>query len=359
MNCYDGTHTREQLKQWSKKKILLCPACGKPYEYCHGRIVDPYFRHADKTECESYSEPETNEHMQGKIDLYEWIKKQKGVRDVVLEGWIPETKQRPDIMFTYRNELWVIEYQCSPIATEYVERHELYQTAGIHDIWICGTEKYFQKNMREKYLETAAVGFYDSKEKNFIPIDYNYLFVGKTLKISHYYHNHCYFRGSNLKDYYFSNGHIYNVYLGNPDVIFEKRKRRKMVSKTYDLRESNEFLNRQLNRIFSVLQSNLANFSNENWNFHVETTHSKYKVFKYIVAIPRILEDREVTYFASIHFEDHLEKIKLYNMSFEEYQNCRNPEYLKNLLRPIMKKNINTLLQYHHRDLRFLEVTHE
>ena len=69
INCYDGTHTREQLKQWSKKKILLCPACGKPYEYCHGRIVDPYFRHADKTECESYSEPETNEHMQGKIAL--------------------------------------------------------------------------------------------------------------------------------------------------------------------------------------------------------------------------------------------------------------------------------------------------
>lgn len=297
--------------------------------------------------------------MQGKIDLYEWIKKQKGVSDVVLEGWIPETKQRPDIMFTYVNKLWVIEYQCSPIATEYVERHELYQAAGIHDIWICGTEKYFQKNMREKYLETATVGFYGSKEKNFIPIDYNYLFVGKTLKISHYYHNHYCFRGSNLKDYYFLNGHIYNVYLGNPDVIFKKMEHRKMVSKTYDLRESNEFLNRQLNRIFSALQSNLANFSNENWNFHVETTHSKYKVFKYIVAIPRILEDREVTYFASIHFEDHLEKIKLYNMSFEEYQNCRNPEYLKNLLRPIMKKNIDTLLQYHRRDLRFLEVTHE
>ena len=219
--------------------------------------VDPTSDNADKTECESYSEPETNEHMQEKL-IIRVDQKQKGVRDVVLEGWIPETKQRPDIMFTYRNELWVIEYQCSPIATEYVERHELYQTAGIHDIWICGTEKYFKKNMREKYLKTVAVGFYDSKEKNFIPVDRNYLFIGKTLKISHYYYNNCCFRGSNLKDYYFSNGHIYNVYLGNPDIIYEKRKRRKMVSKTYNLRESNEFLNRQLNRIFSVLQSNFS-----------------------------------------------------------------------------------------------------
>ena len=101
INCYDGTHTKEQLKKWSKKKILLCPACGRPYEYCHGKIKAPYFRHMDKEECEDkYSESETEEHMQGKKDLYEWVKNQPGVTNAVLEAWIPETKQRPDIMFT-------------------------------------------------------------------------------------------------------------------------------------------------------------------------------------------------------------------------------------------------------------------
>lgn len=60
INCYDGTHTKEQFKKWSKKKILLCPACGKPYEYCHGHIKDPYFRHMEKEECkDKYSESET------------------------------------------------------------------------------------------------------------------------------------------------------------------------------------------------------------------------------------------------------------------------------------------------------------
>ena len=111
---------------WSKKGILICPACGKPYEFCHGKTVDAYFRHKDKSECDKYSEPETEEHLRGKIDLYEWIKKQDGVTDAVLEGWLPETKQRPDIMFKFHGDQCVIEYQCSPIATEYIERHELY-----------------------------------------------------------------------------------------------------------------------------------------------------------------------------------------------------------------------------------------
>ena len=169
INCYDGTHNKEQLKKWASKKILLCPACGKPYEYCHGEVKTPYFRHMDKNECEDkYSESETEEHLIGKRDLFEWIKKQSGVTNAVLEAWIPETKQRPDIMFEYDGKKYVIEYQCSPIATEYIERHELYKASGIIDIWICGTKKYLKKRMREKYLEQYSIGFYNSDEKEFI-----------------------------------------------------------------------------------------------------------------------------------------------------------------------------------------------
>lgn len=169
INCYDGTHDKEQLKKWSTKKILLCPVCVKPYEYCHGKVKTPYFRHMDKNECEDrFSESETEEHLNGKRDLFEWIKKQEGVTNAVLEGWIPETKQRPDIMFEYGDKKYVIEYQCSPIATEYIERHDLYRAVGIIDIWICGTEKYLQKNMRDKYLESMCVGYYNSRTQQFI-----------------------------------------------------------------------------------------------------------------------------------------------------------------------------------------------
>lgn len=168
INCYDGTHKKDLLKKWSKKKILLCPVCGKPYEYCHGEIKTPYFRHMDKAECEDrYSESETEEHINGKRDLYEWIKKQNGVTNAVLEGWISETKQRPDIMFDYRNKKYVIEYQCSPIASEYIERHELYQAVGITDIWIAGAKKYFKPNARHKFIEGHVVGYYNPSEKKY------------------------------------------------------------------------------------------------------------------------------------------------------------------------------------------------
>lgn len=179
INCFDDIYSKEQLKKWSAKKLLLCPACGKPYEYCHGRVKAPYFRHMDKDQCEDkYSEAETEEHVNGKRDLYEWIKIQSGVTDATLEGWIPGTKQRPDIMFKYKGEQCVIEYQCTPISSEYHERHELYQAAGIKDIWICGTQKYFEfyhkgngsKNINE--LERICGLYYDSRNKNIYKVDY-------------------------------------------------------------------------------------------------------------------------------------------------------------------------------------------
>lgn len=172
INCYDGTHDKEQLKKWASKKILLCPVCGKPYEYCHGKVKSPYFRHMDKTECEYlYSESETDEHLIGKRDLFEWIKKQDGVTSAVLEGWIPETKQRPDVMFNYGGKKYVIEYQCSPIASEYYDRHDLYKASGIVDIWICGTEKYLGKGKRLNTLEKESRLYYDSKNKFFYKLD--------------------------------------------------------------------------------------------------------------------------------------------------------------------------------------------
>lgn len=168
INCYDGTYSKEQLKEWSDKKLLLCPVCGKPYEYCHGLVSAPYFRHADKIDCEPFcSEPETEEHINGKINLYKWIKSQPRVSNVILEAWIPETKQRPDIYFVFNGRQCVIEYQCSPIASEYYERHKLYSSIGISDIWICGTLNYFQKyhtgNGYKKMntLEKESLKYYD------------------------------------------------------------------------------------------------------------------------------------------------------------------------------------------------------
>lgn len=156
VNCFDEEYCESQLKEWAKKKIILCPVCNKPYEYCHGKVKIPYFRHMDKNECDSiYSEPETEEHLNGKYDLYKWLLSQNDVSNVKLEAWIPETKQRPDIMFDFNGIKYVIEYQCSPISSEYLERHELYQMMNIHDIWICGIKKVFRFNKTNEYIRKS------------------------------------------------------------------------------------------------------------------------------------------------------------------------------------------------------------
>lgn len=171
INCYDDTYSKEQLKLWASKNILLCPVCGKPYEYCHGEFKIPYFRHKEKDKCEDiFSESETEEHITGKTQLYEWIKRQNGVTNAILEGWIPETHQRPDIMFEYQGEQFVIEYQCTPIASEYVKRHDLYQAAGIEDIWILGCNNY--RTNRIKMIENFAIAYYSICDNNFIFTQY-------------------------------------------------------------------------------------------------------------------------------------------------------------------------------------------
>lgn len=173
INLVENKYEKEELKKWSSKRILKCPICGKDYEYCHGKVKMPYFRHKDKEECNYlYSESETQEHLQGKTDLYNWLLKQSNVTKVELEAYIPETKQRPDIMFEWNGQKCVIEYQCTPIASEYYERHELYEACGIKDIWICGTEKYLEnstsKKFRKKEIEKNTMYYYDSEYKLFI-----------------------------------------------------------------------------------------------------------------------------------------------------------------------------------------------
>ena len=178
INLFDNKYDKNQLKKWAEKDILICEVCGKPYEYCHGKVKMPYFRHKDKQECfDLYSEQETQEHIKGKIDLYNWLLQQKQITEVILEGWIPYTKQRPDIMFKYNGKQHVIEYQCTPISGEYYERHELYKASDIKDIWVLGTLKYFQMyhdgngNKRVSEIEKNTPYYYDTEQNMFFHRD--------------------------------------------------------------------------------------------------------------------------------------------------------------------------------------------
>lgn len=150
INSFD--YDEAKLREWSNKEILKCPECNERVIYCKGDYKIPYFKHEIGSECSGnkYYEPMTEEHINGIKALYNRLKEIEGVENLEVEKYIPNTKQRPDIYFEYRGERYCIEYQCSPISTQYNKRHELYQFEGINDIWILGTEKYnFEKFIKK------------------------------------------------------------------------------------------------------------------------------------------------------------------------------------------------------------------
>ena len=143
VNTFD--YNDEQIRKWSNKSILKCPVCDGNMIYKHGLIKIAHFAH-EKNECTyEYYEPETEEHLMGKKMIYDMLFKfqlQGLITNVKLEYYIKETKQRPDLYFEKDGERFVIEFQCTPIASEYLERCELYKLANITQLWILGTEKY-------------------------------------------------------------------------------------------------------------------------------------------------------------------------------------------------------------------------
>ena len=300
INCFDGIYNKEQLKKWADKNILLCPACGKPYEYCHGRVIQPYFRHKDKAQCEDrYSEPETKEHLQGKRDLYEWIKKQQGVTDVILEGWIPETKQRPDIMFKYNGKQCVMEFQCSPISTEYYERHELYQAAGIEDIWICGTDKYFGENKRFNTLEKECGIYYNVRSKNIIKSDSCLYNVPEFLEKYHkeyYYSSIEKIERKKESRYYLSKGKKFYFYFMD-EIEFQN----KIIFKT-DLKNNYEDIYNKTKNDMLININNMIYDINNDENMILDLTKFMSEVTKsYNMSIDTCAETMDLSKFGITH----------------------------------------------------------
>lgn len=372
INCCDGLYSKEELKKWAAKKILLCPACGKPYEYCHGKVKSPYFRHMDKEQCEDkYSEAETEEHVKGKKDLYEWIRKQDGVTDVILEGWIPATKQRPDIMFKYNGEQCVIEYQCTPISSEYFERHELYKAAGIKDIWILGIDKYFTTSSRRKYIQNVAIGHYSPISKDLILYEYK-SFYDKVkdkdqLKISLYgnYDTGKYY-GRNINNYMYDEDGFTDIFFEKLKDINKKIERRKNIV-IFKPRICNTYLDKQKDinwykefQYENIIKNKLFELCNDNWGFGLQYTKSRYKRYCYICASPKVKSPSIHCYTyekETASLKNMFEKIKLWKLTEEEKIRCCNDiDYLKKILVPIMQRNRDLLLNHSFNDFRILEV---
>lgn len=154
---YAFTNT-EYVKKLTENKILVCQDCGFPLMLKAGNIKVHHFAHNKCTCTYQYGEAETEEHIRGKLEMFEQLQRLYPNSKVELEYKVEETNQRADVMVIHPNgEKWAFEIQCSRISVAtIIERSMLYRTAGIIDNWFLGYEysSYFSYSSRNKLGET-------------------------------------------------------------------------------------------------------------------------------------------------------------------------------------------------------------
>lgn len=130
-----------------------CPECLCEVYIKKGAYKTTHFAHFKKCSQQRFSEGETLEHLKGKQQLYDYLKKQQ--EEVILEPYLPELKQRPDLLWIKSGQKIALEFQCSPISSELLQkRTQGYDEHGIRVIWIVGKKHHVKKNALFFYCQT-------------------------------------------------------------------------------------------------------------------------------------------------------------------------------------------------------------
>lgn len=136
---------KEDLIQLRKEFQFYCSACQHPVQMKLGEKRLPHFAHLRDSKCITQREHETPYHLEGKKQLYSWLKNLS--TELELEPFIPEIKQRPDLLIKVNKQQFAIEFQCSQISYEHLsKRTKAYKSIDIHPLWILG----------ESWLKTNA-----------------------------------------------------------------------------------------------------------------------------------------------------------------------------------------------------------
>ncbi|WP_164669460.1 competence protein CoiA [Virgibacillus doumboii] len=132
--------TRVEITKLKRQETFLCPTCNEEVIAKAGSQMIPHFAHRSKSNCPSQEGGEGSYHEKGKMLLFQWLKHQN--LDVQLEAYLPEIKQRPDILVRLKHKAVAIEYQCARVPPEQIrKRNEGYHKAGIVPIWILGANR--------------------------------------------------------------------------------------------------------------------------------------------------------------------------------------------------------------------------
>lgn len=140
---------RVHANDYDRTQPLICPGCRARVYLKSGNKNVTHFAHYANSDCQQFSEGESQRHLLGKQLLYSWIKSQN--IKVELEAWLPEMKQRPDLLLEIDHRRIALEYQCSPIPYKKLkERTQGYQNHGYEIYWICGIDYFPHERLRDK-----------------------------------------------------------------------------------------------------------------------------------------------------------------------------------------------------------------
>lgn len=136
--------TKDQLLLLRNTSKFTCPQCETPLRLKIGKVVTPHFAHIVLTNClTSFSEKESPTHLIGKQHLAEFFTR-IGCK-VSVETYLPKISQRPDLLVKNNRNTFAIEFQCSVIPVDDIEKRTAgYLRVKIPSIWLLRTPKNIQ-----------------------------------------------------------------------------------------------------------------------------------------------------------------------------------------------------------------------
>lgn len=184
-----NSDSREAWERQRSEETFYCPVCKEKVHLKLGTIKQWHFAHESMKSCVGSSEPESPLHLNGKRQLYSWLARQQV--QVALEPYIPSIQQRPDILFKAHEQVYALEFQCSPITVErLLARTQGYHSKNILPLWIIGKPHMQGKQTLQnlKAYEWCMLQEYQNSPQLFLtyyfPSKQTFLFLENILPLS-------------------------------------------------------------------------------------------------------------------------------------------------------------------------------
>ena len=138
-----------------------CPDCGDEVILKTGRRTVNHFAHVNPLTCR-YAENESEEHRRCKMEIYEALKKEPGVRNIALER--PLGTNRPDVSAHINGVPVAVEVQISSLSLETITQRTIeYARKGICVLWLLQwtpalDAKRYTPRLWEKWIHAAYFG---------------------------------------------------------------------------------------------------------------------------------------------------------------------------------------------------------